>query len=120
MSPSRSYSAGAVTSLGAGVLRDLITIQQPNSSQDSLGRPDGWTTFADNIPAEVQDVSGLETYLVGRMIDQVTHVVKIRYLSGVVSNMRILWNSRILEIATVLQPDGRRIEHMLVCTESNP
>jgi SPP1 family predicted phage head-tail adaptor len=103
----------------SGKLKEYVTIEKPSTSQDSLGKPNGWVAFASNLPAEVQDQSGRETYLAAqRFVDQVSHVVKIRFLPGINGNMRVLWNGRILQIQAVLQPDGKRIEHRLICLES--
>jgi SPP1 family predicted phage head-tail adaptor len=109
--PSSTFSAGS--------LRHVIRIEKPSATLDAAGRPSGWETFADNVPAEVQDQSGRETYQVGRFLGQVTHVVRMRYMQGVTGNMRVIWDARVLEVQYPLNPDGKRIEHRLVCVESN-
>jgi SPP1 family predicted phage head-tail adaptor len=105
--------------LTAGSMIHIVRVEKPNDTQDALGRPTGWTPFVQNVPARVEDISGRETYLAGRFVDQVSHLVKMRYLPGVKGNMRVIWEDRILEIQAILQPDGKRIEHQLVCVESN-
>lgn len=105
----------------AGQLRNLIRIEQPSTTRDSLGRP-SWETFADNVPARIEDVSGKETYIIGRFVDQVSHTVVLRYMTGLSGNMRVIWldnGNRILEIDAPLNPDGKRQWHVLACTESN-
>lgn len=107
------------SSFRAGELIHIVNIEEPNASQDALGRSDGWTTFVANVPCKVDDVGGRETYLAAqRFVDQVSHVVRMRYLPGLREMMRVNWEGRLLVIQAVLQPDGKLVEHQLICLES--
>jgi SPP1 family predicted phage head-tail adaptor len=104
----------------AGDLIHRIVIEQPDSTQDALGRSGGWSVFAADVPAEVQDLAGRETYLAAqRFVSQVSHVVRMRYMPGVSATMRVNWLGRLLVIQAALNPDGKMIEHRLVCLESS-
>jgi SPP1 family predicted phage head-tail adaptor len=109
----------------AGELIHVIRIEKPSTSLDALGHPVGWVTYADDVRADVESVSGSESYelgrmLIGRMLDEVSHIVRIRFIEGIHSNMRVIWNGRILEIRSLLQPDGLNIEQRLLCSEVVP
>lgn len=107
-----------------GDLFHVIRIETPSTTLDALGHPDGYTTFVDGVPANVEDASGREAYLAQRFADSVSHVVRMPYVAGVQSKMRVVWADpilnadRYLEIQYILQPDKKRIEHRLYCLES--
>jgi head-tail adaptor len=42
--------------------------------------------------------------------------VRLRYVTGLVQTMRLLWRGRVLEITTLLE-HANRSEHELLCTE---
>jgi len=100
--------------------RNRITIEQESSTQDELGQPvPTWTTVAANLPAEILGVGGGET-IRGQQVDAgITSVVTIRYRSGLSPKMRIVHNSRNLNIAKVNDPDGFRRELLLHCSEES-
>jgi len=101
----------------AGDLRQLVTIEQPKDDADSFGQRSQWETFAENVPAMVQDVRGSELYRSQQFVDQVTHIVTIRYLTGLEMKMRVIFEGRELQIQAVLNPDQRRIRHDILCLE---
>jgi head-tail adaptor len=108
-----------------GDLFHIVRIERPSTTLDALGHSTGYETFVDNVPANVEDASGREAYQAGqRFADSVSHVVRMPYIAGVESKMRVVWADpilhadRFMEIQYVLQPDKKRIEHRLYCLES--
>jgi SPP1 family predicted phage head-tail adaptor len=99
-----------------GRLRERVTIQQASEIRNSLGEStQTWSTFAQRW-ASVDGLSGREVLLSGQQQTEVTHRVRLRYVSGLSSRMRLSWRGRILEIASLLEHTNRT-EHELLCTE---
>lgn len=108
-------------SLRAGQLRHLITIQQRTNTRDEYGQPiPAWATFA-TVWAEVLDMTGREfVESQEARAAEVSVTVIIRYLAGVKPTMRIIHSSRTLQIAAVLDPEGRSRMLQLMCREVDP
>jgi len=103
-------------SLPAGQMWTRITIQQPTATSNAVGEPVlSWSTFA-TVWAAVDSLSARETERFAETVGFMTHRVRIRYLSGLTSAMRISYRSRILEIGQILERD--RLWHQeIICTE---
>jgi SPP1 family predicted phage head-tail adaptor len=96
----------------AGRLRHLVTIQTRGETRN----PDGgsvpaWADFAVGVPAEFQSVSGREYLSAGALQAEVTAKITIRYLSGVLPSMRVVFDGLNYNIAAVL-PDPTARRHM--------
>ena len=99
-----------------GRLRERITIQQATESRNALGESvQAWATFAERW-ASVDGLSSREVLLTGQQQTEVTHRVRLRYVEGFTSTMRILWRSRVLEITSLLEHHSRSV-HEALCTE---
>lgn len=93
-----------------------ITIEQPTSTANAVGEPVlAWSTFA-TVWASVDSLSARETERFAETVGFMTHRVRIRYLSGLTSAMRINYRNRILEIGQILEHD-RLWHHEIICTE---
>lgn len=102
----------------SGTLRHRITLQQDAGTADSAGQViENWSTWLANEPAEVIETGGSES-LRGQQIDATaTHVVRIRYRTGVTERLRIVWGTRVLGIVNVRDIDGRRRELWITARE---
>jgi SPP1 family predicted phage head-tail adaptor len=101
-----------------GKMRHRITIQQSTQTQNSFGEPiDSWSTFAGPLWAAVEPIQGREFWAQQQVQSEVTIRVRIRYLSGVTSSMRILYGARILTIESVIDPKEGHKEMQLMCSE---
>lgn len=102
--------------LDAGDLTDRITIEQPTESRNSVGEAIlTWSTFA-TVWADVQTMSGREAERHGMTAGINSYRVTIRYLPGLQSSMRIIHNSRTLEIGQVNEKE-RKWHQELLCSE---
>lgn len=106
----------------AGQLRHEVVIEQPTETSNEYGDEiTGWTTF-DTVFASVEPIRGREYFLAQNVSQeeshQVTHRIRIRYLSGVLPTFRITWGSRAFDIHSVLNTEERDIEMELLCTEN--
>lgn len=103
--------------IDAGSLRERVTVQQATESRNRLGESiSEWSTFSE-VWASVQGVSAREFLLAGQQQIELSHRVKMRYLTGLTSKMRLSWRGRTLEIISILEHDNRSI-HELICQET--
>jgi SPP1 family predicted phage head-tail adaptor len=99
-----------------GKLRERIIVQQATETRNALGETtQTWGTFAERW-ASVDGISAREFLTSGQQQTEITHRVRMRYLDGLNSTMRVSWRGRILEIASCLE-HANRSEHELLCTE---
>lgn len=105
--------------MNIGRLRNRVTIQRLAPGQDEYGQPlQVWENYA-VVWAEVKDVSGRE-YFESRQIptSSVTTKVTIRYRSGLDAGMRVVGGKRVLNIQSIIDPDGKKRELLLMCEEA--
>lgn len=107
----------------AGKLRKRVEIQEPvGTSRDVAGAKKGkdrqaWTTRA-RVWAAVEPLSGRELFNAQQAQPLVSHRVRLRYVAGVKSKMRVKHEGRHLNIETVIDPEERHRELELLCTEA--
>lgn len=81
-----------MTSVAAGRLNKLMWIQEPQNTRDSMGGVS--TTWCDKrqIWCELRPVTARETVSGDRISQDVTHIIRFRYLRGlmVTPSMRIV------------------------------
>lgn len=103
--------------MDAGTLRERVTVQQATETRNSIGESLlSYTTF-EVVWASVQGVSAREFLLAGQQQVEVSHRVKMRYLTGLTPQMRLSWRGRTLEIISILEHENRSV-HELICQES--
>jgi len=96
----------------AGKLRHRVQIQENSPTFDGTGRTDNWATVATrwasirprNVESQPAD-------------NNITHVVEMRYYSGLTSESRILYGARVLNIAAPVNYDERDEMTQILCTE---
>jgi SPP1 family predicted phage head-tail adaptor len=99
-----------------GRLRERITIQQPAETRNAIGESvQTWSTFATRW-ASVDGLSSREFLLQGQQQTEITHRVRLRYVPGMTSRMRIVWRGRVLEVTSLLEHRNRS-EHEALCVE---
>ena len=101
----------------AGTLRERVTVQRASGNRNRMGESiSEWTAF-EVVWASVQGVSAREFLLAGQQQVEVSHRVKMRYLTGLTPQMRLSWRGRTLEIISILEHENRSV-HELICQES--
>jgi len=79
-----------------------------------------WSTFA-TVWAEVKPVSGGERFSMGQERANVTHEIRIRYLAGILPNMRVQFTrddvTHTFQIHNILEESFRGAEMVLSCEE---
>ncbi len=93
-----------------GRLRERVTIQKATERRNAIGETvQTWEPFAERW-ASVDGLSSREVLLQGQQQTEVSHRVRMRYVTDMTSTMRILWRGRVLEIASLLE-HGNRSHH---------
>lgn len=103
----------------AGMLRQRVTIQESTPTQNEVGEEiDNWSDVA-TVWASILPKSSVERFLSGAVQVQaeITHGVRIRYRGDLTPMMRIVWENRYLYIETIVDPDGRGFESVVLCKE---
>jgi len=136
----------SVNKRSAGRYRHRVTLYDPNTSPTDSGYPaeaavpvggvllledgtpllleDGTPllledsqSLGSNLPAWVYGVGGGEPLRDQQVEAHITHIVELRYLSGVKQKQYLLWGSRRLNIEKIIDKHGRQRELILHCVE---
>jgi SPP1 family predicted phage head-tail adaptor len=99
----------------AGQLNQRITIQRKTSAANTVGElVPTWTTHC-TVWAAKQQLSGRERYVGERLRADVDTSWRIRYRAGLdPKTMRISHSGAIYDLLAVMDPDGRRVELLLL------
>lgn len=105
--------------MNIGALRHVVTIQEndPTAVNAANERVDSWGTFEAGVRASVKELSGRELEFALRRVANVTHEIVMRYRAGVTPKMRVVWDSRTLNIEAVTDGEGLKRELRLLCVE---
>jgi len=106
----------------AGLLRERVTLQSPQTTRDSVGEQTlSFTTVVSSIPAEVTPIAGREQFLAAQRQAGTTHIVRMRYsrqVAALDATWRILLGSRVFVIDAPPRNIGERNETLeLQCSE---
>lgn len=103
----------------SGRLRERVTIQQQSITRDASGEElITWSDVA-TVWAQVLPGASSERFqaAAGQRVAEVSHTVRIRFRAGITPKMRLVWETRVLEILSIVDPDGRRRTGLLLCSE---
>lgn len=103
-----------------GKLRHQVTIQAASGSRDGYGHvTQSWSaiTGGTNVWAAIEPLSGREALIAQQQQALTTHRITIRHLAGVTPRMRVVFGSRIFNVAGVRNPDERNAWLVLDCVE---
>lgn len=100
-----------------GSLRHRVTLQEYAGSADSYGAiTEEWVDVT-TVWAEIEPLSGKEFFVAQQVNSQVDIKIRIRYISGVMPQMRVLYGTRTFSIVSVLDIEERHREIHLMCKE---
>ena len=104
--------------MNVGKMRHVFNILQPGSraADGGQGTP---TAFASNVRGEIKSLTGSELYKTQAIVENATHLIKMRYLPGVNNSMTIAFGTRTFDIQLVMNPDERTREINMLCVERN-
>jgi len=94
-----------------------VRIEQAARTQNTFGeKVETWLLFA-LVWANVESLSGREIFQAQQVQSLVTHRVRMRFMPGVKSEMRIRWDTRVFQIDSVINSAERNRELELLCVE---
>ena len=100
-----------------GNLRHRITLQKPVITRDSIGQElEEWQDVA-TVWASIEPLSGKEYFNAQQTNSEVTTKITLRYLLGVTSQMRIIFQKHTYNILSVINFEERNIYLQLLCSE---
>ena len=102
----------------AGQLNQRITIQQDIGTIGNVGQKvPNWTTLA-TVWARVRALSGTERFAAQQVLAELSYELTIRHRTDLNETHRVLLsNGTPLDIQAILDPDGRKRELLILCTE---
>ena len=100
-----------------GTLRHHITFQSPIDTADSFGGVTRSWEDEFNAWAEIDPPKGREYFAAGQTQSEVTTRIRIRYRPSVVTKWRVKYGTRYFNINSIIDPDERHIEQIMMCTE---
>lgn len=104
--------------MAAGNLDRRIVIQQPSATRDASGQlTPTWTTFA-TVWAQLTQGAATEDFKDPARQAERSVKFRIRYLAGVTTVMRVVWDGQVYAINDVAEPERRRWSD-LTCTIQN-
>ncbi|MHB8124649.1 MAG: phage head closure protein [Desulfitobacteriaceae bacterium] len=107
--------------MNPGILKHVIDIQKELTSRDSYGASTKeWVTFLRSARASVEPLTGREFFAAQQVNSEITHLVKMRYRSGIIPEMRLKFGNRYFDIRSAINIKEAGKEMYLRCTEVLP
>jgi SPP1 family predicted phage head-tail adaptor len=104
--------------LRPGEMRHRVTVYQRSTTQSASGaQSTSWTPFATSRFAAVRPLTGSEFFSAHQMGAVVPTEFRVRYLSGMLPQMRIAWDGRLFDVVSVAMPNGIREEMVVLANE---
>lgn len=98
-------------------LRHRVTLQRLVLTQGASGDlTQGWQDVS-TIWAAVEPLSGREYWQAQQIAAETSIRVRLRYMAGVDTKMRVLYGTRVLEILSIVDVEERHRELQLMCRE---
>jgi len=98
-------------------LKHKIVIQTFTESQNDFGEAvKEWTDFK-TVYSKITPLSAKEFFKAGTHAEA-SHKIELRYLKDIKSKMRVIYNSRVFEIESVLNIREENKTLHLICTEA--
>ena len=100
----------------SGNLKHKITIQTYAESQNDFGEViKGWSDFK-TLYASITPLTAREFFKSG-VFNEVTHKIELRYTPGIKPKMRVLFNTRVFSIESVINIREANKTLQLICKE---
>lgn len=104
-------------SVRSGDMRHRITLQTRSATQSADGEQLlAWSDFATRW-ASIQRATGKEVFAAAQVNGRIPTVFRIRYLAGLSSAMRLVFDNKVYDIQPPVDVDGRREELIITAFE---
>jgi SPP1 family predicted phage head-tail adaptor len=103
--------------IAAGKLRERVTIKHKVvTGKDAKGADlFTWEVLVDNLPAEVEPLTGREFFAADQAQSSVDLRVRVRFREDITNAMQLVWNGQPHDIDSVLRPKANRAFLELMC-----
>lgn len=101
----------------AGDLKQKVRIEYPTDARDSGGGFTRTWAVLDTLPAAITSESAGEPVSADALSSTATHLVRVRYRTGITASMRAVHAGRYFRILSVVDPDQGKRELHLACVE---
>jgi SPP1 family predicted phage head-tail adaptor len=102
----------------AGSLNCRVAIEHQTLAPNSIGEDEiTWTTFA-TVWAAIEPATGNTYYAAKQLESKTDGRIRIRYIEGLKSTMRIKYNDRIFNILSIIHPKEDRREIQIIYSEA--
>lgn len=101
----------------AGKLRHRLKIEKKTVTRDTFGEEVITYTEVATVWGSVEPLSGSEYFAARQTQSSVSHRVRMRYIEGIDAEYRITLGDRVFEIDSVINPQERNAELVLMVTE---
>lgn len=100
-------------------LRHRVALQRPTRTPTTEGFAETWDSYASSVAAAVEPAtpSRVERQVAATVQTPISHIVTIRYRSGVLAKDRVLFGTRPLYIMGMQNPEERNRWLVLACEE---
>lgn len=101
----------------AGQLRQRVTVERPHRVKNLANELEERFEPIADVWAEIKPGAADEQIGSGQPAARVAHVVRIRWRKDVTAACRLVYMGRVLDVLAAVDPDNRREELRLECTE---
>lgn len=102
-----------------GLMRRVITIRTNAQTSDGMGGYSETPTDVEDIPARVEPLEGRELLMAQQTGMQRPHRFTIRYRSGMTGAKVLIYDARQFDIKSVMDPEERHRELIIMTDEVN-
>lgn len=104
----------------SGTLHDRITIQRPSTAlrDNQWGRQGEQFVDLATVWANVRPITAREQLRGGGIQSETSFTIRLRYREDINDQCRIVYRGNVLDIASVLDVDGRRREIEILATQT--
>ena len=103
-----------------GDLRHKIAIERETKTSDGMGGETVTWSAVFNPKVKIKPMRGNERLQAMRLEATVSHVITMRYVSGVLPSDRVNYNGRLMQIRAVINVNERNKWLELYCDEGAP
>ena len=101
----------------SGAFRHQIIIEHHTEVTDEFGQAiKTWATFVTPFAA-VKPLRGQELFASQQYNAKITTRIRTRYMANITADMRVSFGGRLFNIESVIDPDERKKEIHLMCSE---
>ena len=106
--------------MDSGKLRHKVEVQLSLDMRDEFGAISAqtWETFC-YMWASIEPLAGREYFAAAQIQSEISHKITMRYKSGIKPHYRILWNSRVFDIQSIINIREENRELILYCSEAD-